>query len=340
MKRRFVWGVVLFVSMPVLAVSDCPDGGVRGLNDSCCKDGWFYNKYENGYTQLYVPDCGCPDGGVPSGQYKNVGGYVIDTNFSCCKNNYEYDTETRRYDKLYPEICGCPDGGSSNDYYGNKICCKDGYKYNEDTKSYDEISIEGCGCPAGSELREGQWSVKYCCRDGIALRPYDKPSVEPVVCGCPAGGTIWKGHWVDGLSVHVNDTCQKNGYLWNENSQKYEIPNASLGCPPESEEKSGFCCKGGYTFNSRTSRWDGVNGVCGCPEGSVQSEWASALRVYLSGKTKGKEYMTEMAKIFEMACCQNGKLYNEETGRFDAEDPIHVCGKPPQTEEEWRRVFF
>lgn len=293
MKKLLFLVIALLVPSLAYAAKQCPEGGMPGkLHDwECCKNGWYYNEMQKGYTQLFTSECGCPDEGTPLTEYYNSDtGNTVTNNFLCCKNNYKYNTDTRKYDTFSPEFCGCPDGGKieSDGEHNRQICCKNGYTYNKETNSYDKLSVHVCGCPKDSEIRIGEWNKKYCCKDGFAQSDFEGPLVEPKACGCPDGGQVWKDRF-----------CQKNGYMWNDMTKKYDIPNATLGCP----------------------------------QGSVPSEWGKEYAAIMKQKLPGQKisdseraelekHTERMIMQFNSFCCKDGKSYNDKTKKFDVDMPL------------------
>ena len=300
----------------------CPDGGETVLSaggiPTCCKNYRSWNKLKKIYDGLYPSVCGCPDGGILGASH----------NYFCCKNNYEYNPKTQVYDDFNPFECGCPDEGKlqADSNYNRSVCCKNNYEYNEETKTYDKLSVDVCGCPVGSELRTGEWGKKWCCKNGLAQSDFEGPLVEIKACGCPDGGQIWQDRF-----------CQKGGYIWNDITKQYDMPNAVLGCPQGTQDKNGVCCKNGYAFNAYTAKFESINGVCGCQKGSRPSEWGTKYKQLLAsgGQKRTLEeqaYENRVIAQLNAVCCKEGKRYNEETGQFDLDS--NLCGPFPTTGEE------
>lgn len=348
----------------------CPDGGKPGVSGHmCCKDGKAYNRETQKYDEV-TPYCGCPNGGesvlsaagLPeccknnrawndlTKKYENLypslcgcpdGGKTGNSNsYWCCKNNYQYDEKTQAYDRFSPHECGCPDGGKlkPDSNYGASVCCKNNHAYNKKTKTYDQLSIDACGCPDGSELREGEWGKKWCCKNGLAQTDFEGPLIEVKACGCPDGGQVWEKRF-----------CQKNGYIWNDNSKKYDMPNPILGCPKGSEEKNGVCCKNGYAFNAYTSKFESVNAFCGCQQGSSQSEWGKKyenimktelpkVKISDSEKAELNKHTERMVMQFNSFCCKDGKSYNDQTGKFDVDIPL--CKPFPKDPKDTMEILW
>ena len=338
MRKLFILCISLFAAMSSFAIEKCPNGGVEGAYDQCCKNNFVYNHSTKKYDYVQARLCGCPDGGKPGSS----------NTYDCCKDNYAYNEETGKYDYLNPEECGCPNGGKINrgvGVNGGNVCCKDGYAheyyFGTDPVIYDEIAPEKCGCPNG--MTPDKKNGAYCCKNGRVYLDKSEYGVQPDRCGCPDGGQVWKDRF-----------CQQNGYVWNDKTKKYDIPNPDLGCPKGSEEKNGVCCKNGYAFNTQTSKFDSVNGFCGCQQGSQPSEWGkiyadmmkqklSQIKIPDSEKVELKKYTERMVMQFDSFCCKNGKSYNNKTGNFDVDMPL--CKPFPKnpndiTETLWKLCSY
>lgn len=284
----------------------CPDDGIftpfRKWEATCCKNHFEYRDFNKSYSALRPSVCGCPDGGKIS----TNGGY-------CCKNDYQYNEETHKYDYLNPGECGCPNGGEVRlevGANGGNVCCKNGYAhkwyFGTGPVIYDEINADKCGCPDGATPSK---IGRYCCRDGFVL---GEKYIQPHVCGCPDGG-----------SVIDNYSCIKNGFLWNDTHQKYDIVSTKYGCPTDSVDMGGICCKGEFAYNNETAKFDLIDGRCGCPEGSKHSSWGPVLLE-----------LGEDSKLpFVMSlCCKNEKAYDPQKKKFSQK--IAFCETVPNDKKK------